>query len=551
MSKISQKLSAKLSIGITLLAVPIFVLAMGVLFLYSRHIIQQETTKQATSMLHIATQNARSGISMMENAVNSNCWLLEEHFQSDSLGSLCQRITSLNRTVNSCHVVTNSDEMAQIEQGLSISIANNGDTIVTYSKALYPDGTTAKGIVTASLDYKEIATLINQSACPSPGSFYLFLKKEEQFNDKNCLVFYNDVSDTSWQLALVCPKDEMLSSYYLLICLTTTLLVVGLLLSLLICYLVTKKTVKPLYQLLSLSKNIVAGRYDEVIPHSSREDVIGRLQNSFAIMQQSLTTYVGNIQKTALETKKHNQELASAKTLAEESVRKKELFIQNVLHQIRTPLNIMMGFADVLGDSLQGQHAGNIPSKLQEAELAEITDTMTHNAVHLNRMVQMLYDSSEYGNTDERPYRRKDYVSCNLVAQECIDYTRERFPKTTISFESDLSDDITILSSNLAMMRTLRELLFNAAKYSDGQHITLRITETSTTIRFTVEDIGPGIAPEAQGLIFNPFTKVDDLSEGLGLGLPLAKRHAVRLGGDLIFDDSYHEGCRFILEMPK
>ena len=86
---------------------------------------------------------------------------------------------------------------------------------------------------------------------------------------------------------------------------------------------------------------------------------------------------------------------------------------------------------------------------------------------------------------------------------------------------------------------------------TDGQHITLRITETATTIRFTVEDIGPGITPEAKEYIFKPFTKVNDLSEGLGLGLPLAKRHAVRLGGNLFYDDSYHEGCRFILEMPK
>ena len=45
--------------------------------------------------------------------------------------------------------------------------------------------------------------------------------------------------------------------------------------------------------------------------------------------------------------------------------------------------------------------------------------------------------------------------------------------------------------------------------------------------------------------------KVDDLSEGLGLGLPLSRSHALRLGGNLTYDSSYHEGCRFILEIPK
>jgi signal transduction histidine kinase len=100
-------------------------------------------------------------------------------------------------------------------------------------------------------------------------------------------------------------------------------------------------------------------------------------------------------------------------------------------------------------------------------------------------------------------------------------------------------------------MRTLRELLFNAAKYSDGQHIMLRISETISTIRFTVEDVGPGIPSDTLGMIFKPFVKVDDLSEGLGLGLPLAKRHALSLGGDLLYDADYHDGCRFILEVPK
>ena len=51
--------------------------------------------------------------------------------------------------------------------------------------------------------------------------------------------------------------------------------------------------------------------------------------------------------------------------------------------------------------------------------------------------------------------------------------------------------------------------------------------------------------------MFTPFSKVDDLSEGLGLGLPLTKHHIERLGGTLTLDTDYHDGCRFIIEMPK
>ena len=53
-----------------------------------------------------------------------------------------------------------------------------------------------------------------------------------------------------------------------------------------------------------------------------------------------------------------------------------------------------------------------------------------------------------------------------------------------------------------------------------------------------------------QAHLFEMFTKVNDLSEGLGLGLSLAKRHLKNLGGDINFDTSYKAGCRFIIEVP-
>ena len=552
MSKIRRQFSAKLSIGITLLAVPIFVVALGILFLYTRHIILQETVKLANGMLRTTTQRVNSNLNLVENAIHSNSWLLEEHFQPDSLEAICQRIVILNRTVNSCHVVTNPKEMVHIVQGYVVNTTATGDTLFTYSKALRPNGDSVKGFITATLSAKQLTKDILESERPSAGSFYkLLIGKDESCDDTDNLVFYSSLPGTDCRLALVCPEDEILNSYYQLLYLTAGLLLLGLLLVLIICYLLTQRTIRPLNQLLKLSKKIVDGHYDETIPHSSRQDAIGRLQNSFSIMQQSLYEHVGNIRETVAETQKHNKELAQTMVLVEEAVKKKELFIQNVLHQIRTPLNIIMGFADVLGDSLTAKHTGDSQRQLHEEEVADITDAMNHNAIHLNRMVQMLSDSSEYGLSHEKIFYNDDRVPCNTIAQECIAYTQERFPKVTIRFESTLSDNTIIQSNHLFLMRTLRELLFNAAKYSDGQHISLYISETATTIRFTVEDVGPGIAPESRSLIFRPFTKVDDLSEGLGLGLPLAKRHANNLGGDLILDDSYHDGCRFILTVPQ
>ena len=551
MNSLRRQLAAKLSIGITLLTTPIFVVALGILFLYSHHLLYQDTATHANNILQTTSQHLRSELGLVENAVNSNAWLMEENFRPDSLQSICHRLLRLNRTPVTCQVVTDSVEMSNIKLGFSVDTTANGDTLFYYSRALRPDGDAVKGIVTAGLPIKRLKTIIKQAEQPFPVCEFLLLENDQTFDTEDAHVFYDELPDTDWTLALICPDSEFEKSYRQLAHIAYFLFIGGLLLILIICYLLTRHTIKPLHKLLAHTKNIVSGKYAEVIPRSNHKDAIGRLQNCVGVMQQSLWEHVDSIRKTGEETKKHNEELARAQMLAEEGVQKKAIFIQNVSHQMRTPLNIVMGFADVLGESLAAQQDSASQSLLQDAELADITETMTHNAIHLRRMVQMLYDSSEYGTSQELFSGKSEYVTINNIAQECIEYTRERFPKTTINFESNIPPRAVVKTNHLYLMRTLRELLFNAAKYSDGQHIMLRITETISAIRFTVEDVGPGIPSDTLGMIFKPFGKVDDLSEGLGLGLPLAKRHALSLGGDLTYDVDYHDGCRFILEVPK
>jgi signal transduction histidine kinase len=227
--------------------------------------------------------------------------------------------------------------------------------------------------------------------------------------------------------------------------------------------------------------------------------------------------------------------------LAEKAVRQKTLFIQNVSHQIRTPLNIIAGFAQVLQEN----------PALPEHEKAEITDMMLHNAIHFKRMVLMLFNCSDIGISEELKSKRNDVVVCNQLAHDCLDYTRRYAPNAIINVESSLPDSCTIKTNRLYLTRSLHELLFNAVKYSDGKHITLRISQTENTVRFVVEDVGKGLPNEFIDQMFEPFTKSDDLSQGLGLGLPLTKRHIVSLGGELTLDTTYHDGCRFIIDMPK
>ena len=363
-----------------------------------------------------------------------------------------------------------------------------------------------------------------------------------QLNGKPCLVCYQPVTGTPWSLALVCPEHDILKSYHRLANIVIPVIAIGLLLILILCYRAVKHAIRPLNQLLNQSQRITAGQYDEQIPHTRRRDAVGRLQNSFATMQESLARHLTDIQEANAETERRNEELLHASQLAEEAARQKTAFIQNMTHQIRTPLNIIMGFAQVLRDS---------QNQLPEEEVRSITDMIGHNTQSLSRMVLMLFDSSDSGLSEELNSHKQEVVPCNDVARESIDHTHQHFPDLPIHFHTTLPDSFCIHTSRLYLMRSLRELLYNAAKYSDGQNVSLHLSATDTTVRFVFQDTGPGMDHTYHDLMFQPFTKVNDLSEGLGLGLPLAKRHIRNLGGDLTLDPTYPLGCRFIIELPN
>jgi signal transduction histidine kinase len=99
-------------------------------------------------------------------------------------------------------------------------------------------------------------------------------------------------------------------------------------------------------------------------------------------------------------------------------------------------------------------------------------------------------------------------------------------------------------------MRSLRELLYNAGKYSDGKDVNFQITRTDTMVRFIVEDTGKGIAEADQQKIFERFVKLDEYIPGTGLGLSVAKSHAGSLGGAIGVESRLGEGSTFWLDLP-
>ena len=637
MSKVNHSLSMKLSLGILLIVAPVFILALGALFLQSRYFIRQEASEHANSLLNTAVQRVRKCMSAVETSINANAWLIEDDFRLETLPASSHRIVQFNPIVRYSSISVQPNMFPQNGRYFSVCSLNKGDTVVTvretnkeyldracyripietgktcwvepsyeqaecefslneavasYCRPIRLKNGKIAGVVSASLSFRQLAEAMNVGDSTYPDAYFALLGSDGRYlihpdstrlfkktiytdvdpgsqsemialghemtagnqgnmrmkiNGKLCHVCYSPVPDTNWSLALICPDTVILSNYYLLTYIIIVLIVIGLLVILWLCNRSVRYAIRPLSRLLRLSQKIADGEYSEVIPYSKRKDVIGRLQNNFAIMQQSLYHHVNGICQTTKETEKRNDELVHAMKSTEEAVSQKDRFIQNISHQIRTPMNIILGFADVLRDGLASRNTNMIQAEDQQ----QIIRMMKYNAMHLNRMILMLYDSSESGTSRELMISRNDQMSCNELARECINYTYTHFPVQAIEYKTELPDAVCILTNHLYLMRSLRELLYNSAKFSDGKHIKLSVSQTETTVRFVVEDVGPGLSEESRDQLFKSFTKMDDLSDGLGLGLPLTKRHAINLGGNLVLDTSYNEGCRFVLVVPK
>ena len=109
MTRIGNRLglSSKLNLSILVMAIPIFLLSMGLLFLQSRNDIFQEGEQSAFSALNTSMQQVRKYMLAVETATNSNLWLIEENFQPDSLLAISNRIVRLNIHVSGCRLSHN------------------------------------------------------------------------------------------------------------------------------------------------------------------------------------------------------------------------------------------------------------------------------------------------------------------------------------------------------------------------------------------------------------------------------------------------------------
>ena len=238
--------------------------------------------------------------------------------------------------------------------------------------------------------------------------------------------------------------------------------------------------------------------------------------------------------------RRHLTQLKKAYAQALESDKMKTAFIQNISHEVRTPLNIISGFSQVIADP-------ELDAGIEERrEIAQMTQKNARLITSLiDEMLLVSLNESKEKAVKENPVEINDLIRDLLQEAEA-----NLSPQTKINFESELPNDFTILSNEYMLKIIINALIDNAEKNTPEGSITIKASKPSDNeITLTVEDTGCGIPADEAEHIFERFVKLDTFKEGIGLGLPLCRMLLEKLDGTINLDTTYAKGARFIVKL--
>jgi len=321
-------------------------------------------------------------------------------------------------------------------------------------------------------------------------------------------------------------------------------------------------TVKDTSLFLSIVRDITRRRRMEEAEKARivalEQSVQSKLEETLAARAVTSSNNV-NLREQLFESNKYLEEIVRERTrdlkeamsLVKVASDAKSSFLASISHELRTPMNAIIGFSDVLAE----EYVGPLNDKQREY-VGDILDS----AKHLLLLIDDILDMSriESGRMTIEP----DMVRLSGLLEDSLIMVREKIGKHSITIRIEMdaqTSDIEIVADPRKLKQVLFNLISNAVKFTpDGGDIIIKTGfagKDSKTIQIIVEDSGIGIASEYLEKIFDNFFQVQggilDKTQGAGLGLSLVRQLVVMHGGRVWAESSgIGNGSRFVVELP-
>ena len=240
---------------------------------------------------------------------------------------------------------------------------------------------------------------------------------------------------------------------------------------------------------------------------------------------------------------RHNKQLKEANDRVIQADAAKTRFVQNMSHEVRTPLNAIVGFSQLLS--------------LPDGSFSpEEKDEFAGHIINNTKMLTMLLD--DILNTtamDSGNYRiQYEEGECGFMGQAAISSAEHRLqPGVTMRYEQDFEGPFTFKTDPRRVQQILINLLTNSCKHTTEGEIVLKcsLSENPGEVSFSVTDTGSGVPADQAEKIFERFAKLNEFVQGTGLGLSICRDIAGRMGGRVYLDTTYKKGgARFVFVLP-
>ncbi len=239
--------------------------------------------------------------------------------------------------------------------------------------------------------------------------------------------------------------------------------------------------------------------------------------------------------------------LETLQQVAEEARQAKSEFVANVSHELRAPLNMIIGFSEVI-TRFPRSHGARVPPAVQ----ADIT-VIQRNALHLSHLVDDVLDLSQI--EAGRMALSKETVPVAAIVAPAIEATRPLFESKGLYVESSIEEGLPLLLCDPTRIRQiLINLLSNAGRFTEQGGVRVSVARAANEVVFSVADTGPGIPEEEQKKLFEPFQQVDGSIRrehgGSGLGLSISRRFVEMHGGRIWLESRLGVGTTISFALP-
>lgn len=352
---------------------------------------------------------------------------------------------------------------------------------------------------------------------------------------KDMVSGYSYVPFTGWGVMIPQPLEELQAAAAHVRIFAIGMAAMGLLIAAAISWLLAGLVTRPISRVEATAMKLTQGNLAARVTLSGHEP-------------KELSSLGLYFNRMAEQIETDREVLAAALNEARAADRAKSEFLANVSHELRTPLNAIIGFSELMKTEPYGS--------IGDERYAGYVDDIQHSGHHLRDVINDILDLSTAQAEDALLTLKP--VDVASVIESAVQMVGQQAKNDRIALSSVIALDSGVIASNERRLRQiLLNLLSNAIKFTPPEgdvEIRSQRDEQAGAIVITVRDSGIGIEPDDLAVAMAPFGQVDStLSrrfEGTGLGLPLARAFAVKLGGSLDITSTPGAGTTVTVRFP-